>query len=333
MSVRRVVAAVGRALIGAGVVILLFAAHQLWGTNLREARAQDDLRAEFAATLAPPATTTTTTAPGAPPTTAPAVAPTTVPAPPATVPAVSSSAGPGEAVAIIRIPSIGVDKVVVQGVGVDELRKGPGRYPGTPLPGEPGNAAIAGHRTTYGAPFAELGELVPGDVIDVTTAAGEFRYEVTGSEIVTPDRVDVLDPTPDDQLTLTTCHPRFSAAKRLIVRSRLLGAPAPAPAPAPPPPAPSDAAGGQAPADEATPEVVAAAFTSTAGDRDALVPALALGALAAGVWAAARVADRWAARRGRGWTRLGAWVVAVPALAVVLFLAFEQVARLLPSSV
>ena len=84
------------------------------------------------------------------------------------------------------IPKIGVDKIVVEGVGRNDLRKGPGHYPDTPMPGQPGNAAIAGHRTTYGAPFNRIDELEPGDEILVTTLQGPFTYEVTGTEIVTP---------------------------------------------------------------------------------------------------------------------------------------------------
>ena len=86
--------------------------------------------------------------------------------------------------ATIRIPKIGVDKAVIQGVGVPDLKKGPGHYPSTPLPGQPGNAAIAGHRTTYGAPFYRLDELAPGDKILVATKQGHFEYKVESSKEV-----------------------------------------------------------------------------------------------------------------------------------------------------
>lgn len=121
----------------------------------------------------------------------------------------------------VRIPRIGVDKIVVEGVGTEDLKRGPGHYPGTPLPGQLGNAAIAGHRTTYGAPFGDLDELVEGDAIIVETLAGSFRYLVETSIVVSPDQTEVLDPTPTAHLTLTTCHPRFSARQRLVVRAAL----------------------------------------------------------------------------------------------------------------
>ena len=108
---------------------------------------------------------TTTTAPGS----------TTEPGRPAARPA------EGDAIAHLRIPAIGVDKIVVEGVQVADLKRGPGHYPDSPLPGQPGNAAIAGHRTTYGAPFNRLDELEQGDEILVTTVQGAFRYEVRAS--------------------------------------------------------------------------------------------------------------------------------------------------------
>lgn len=100
---------------------------------------------------------------------------------------------------------------MVEGVDQAHLRRGPGHYAGSPLPGQGGNMAIAGHRTTYGAPFYRLDELEPGDVIRITTRDGEFVYEVTDSEVVAPTRVDVLDDFGDDRLTLTACNPRYPA--------------------------------------------------------------------------------------------------------------------------
>ncbi len=142
----------------------------------------------------------------------------------------------GQALARITIPSIGVEEVVVAGVEVDDLRRGPGHYGSTPLPGQPGNAGIAGHRTTYGAPFGRIDELVPGDRIYTQTIQGTFIYEVTpppgvkmpagvGHQIVLPDEVWVLDDFGDNRLTLTSCHPRYSAARRIVVRAVLLGDP------------------------------------------------------------------------------------------------------------
>ena len=138
----------------------------------------------------------------------------------------------GEAVARIVIPAINMDEIVVEGTDVDALRKGPGHYSWTPMPGQPGNASIAGHRTTYGAPFANIGNLRPGDNITVQTAQGEFVYEVLAQDsptkgylIVSPDRVDLLRDKGNNLLTLTSCHPRFSNRQRIVVQAKLLGDP------------------------------------------------------------------------------------------------------------
>ncbi len=143
---------------------------------------------------------------------------TNVPPPP--------TAPEGEAVARIVIPRLDLDKTVVEGVTTSALKKGPGHYPGTPLPGQPGNAAIAGHRTTYGAPFGDLDKLEQNDLIYVTTVQGSFAYRVTDTLIVSPRDVWVLDPTDDNRLTLTTCHPKWTARQRMIVVAELVGEPA-----------------------------------------------------------------------------------------------------------
>ena len=116
-----------------------------------------------------------------------------------------------------RSPGSGVDEIVVAGVGVDDLKKGPGHYSQTPLPGEHGNAAIAGHRTTYGAPFLDIDNLKPGDEVVATTYAGRFVYKVTGTRRRAAVGVSVLDNTPDDRITLTSCDPKYSATNRIIV--------------------------------------------------------------------------------------------------------------------
>ena len=131
---------------------------------------------------------------------------------------------PGDAIARIEIPSIGVSEYVVEGTDTDDLRKGPGHYPDTPLPGGPGTAAIAGHRTTSGAPFSNLDELAPGDDVEVTLANGEqYVFVVTGSEVVTPSDYHVIsnsDPT-RATLTLVTCTPEWTSTHRLIVYADL----------------------------------------------------------------------------------------------------------------
>ena len=200
---RSVLSALGAILTGAGVLILLFVAYQLWGTGLYTGQQQNSLESQFKqkAKVTDSASSTTSTT----------VDPLSQPPPPPT----------GEAVANIRIPKIGLDKYVVQGVGLGDLRKGPGHYAETPMPGEQGNAAIAGHRTTYGAPFNRLDELTAGDEILVTTVKGTFTYKVASTKVVKPSQVEVLNPTPTPTLTLTTCNPKYSAKERLVVVSDL----------------------------------------------------------------------------------------------------------------
>lgn len=130
----------------------------------------------------------------------------------------------GDALTRIRIPAIDVDVVVVEGTTASALRAGAGHYPTTPLPCEAGNVSIAGHRTTYGKPFANVDRLKPGDEIILETPIGECSYKVAVDPwIVQPTDMTVVAPTPGSALTLTTCHPKGSAAKRLIVRAELQG--------------------------------------------------------------------------------------------------------------
>jgi sortase A len=357
MALWRVIGAVGRTLVTLGVLVLLFVAYQLWGTGVQAARAQADLRSEFLESLA----TTTTTAPAtttAPPATEaapePDPAPTTTAPPPPTTAAPAPVAAParpppGGAVALLRIPRIGVEQVVVEGVSVGQLKRGPGHYPGTPLPGEAGNSAVAGHRTTYGSPFYHLDRLRSGDEILVTTRAGEHRYVVSRTTVVRPDQVEVLDQTGDARLTLTTCHPRFSASQRLVVVARLVGeAPPPPPAEGPEPaegePQPVDEEPGTA-EEEAEPDreeappagteddpvvsgqvIGADAAAGLSGDPTARVPALLWGLAGALVWLAT-----WAA--GRRWRRWAAYLLAAPFLVVALVGFFEHLARLFPANI
>lgn len=133
-----------------------------------------------------------------------------------------------EPFARIRIPVIErlVDGwTVVEGVRRDDLRNGAGHMPWTPLPGQPGNAVISGHRTTYGAPFHELDILRAGDRIEVETALGTHVYEVRASFVVRPSDVWVTEPLEGAWLTLTTCNPRFSARERLVVQAELIAGP------------------------------------------------------------------------------------------------------------
>lgn len=129
----------------------------------------------------------------------------------------------GDALARLEIPSIGVDDIVVAGVTTSDLKKGPGHFPETPMPGQLGNSAIAGHRTTYGQPFYDVDKLEPGDDIILTTLDGQYVYTVTGQQIVSPSDYHVVTTTDPDtaSLTLTSCHPRWSASQRIVISSEL----------------------------------------------------------------------------------------------------------------
>jgi len=128
----------------------------------------------------------------------------------------------GQPLGRISARSIGVSAVVVAGTEASSLRLGPGHYPGTPLPGARGTVAIAGHRTTYGAPFRRLNKLGRGDRIELRMPYGRFVYSVERRRIVPPTATWVTRRVGYDQLVLSACHPLYSAAKRIVVFARLV---------------------------------------------------------------------------------------------------------------
>jgi sortase A len=128
----------------------------------------------------------------------------------------------GDAIGRIEIPAIGVKDYVVEGTDLDNLRKGPGHYPETPLPGDRGTVAIAGHRTTYGAPFRKIDKLRRGQEVAVDMPYGRYVYRVERTKIVEPTDLSVLDRVRYDRLVLSACHPLYSAAQRVVVFSRLV---------------------------------------------------------------------------------------------------------------
>jgi sortase A len=128
----------------------------------------------------------------------------------------------GQPLGRIRIPSIGVSSVVVAGTDTADLRLGPGHYPGTPLPGARGTVGVAGHRTTYGAPFRKLDKLGKGDRIEMRMPYGTFVYRVEQRRIVAPTAIWVTRRTSYDRLILSACHPLYSAAQRIVVFARLI---------------------------------------------------------------------------------------------------------------
>ena len=190
-----------------GAIMLLFVAWQLWGTAISQHQAQDQLKAAFDASLK-----------AHHPLKATASGPTLIPAS-----AKLPSPPDGSVLARLQIPAIGLDQYVVAGTSSAQLAQGPGHYDGTALPGQAGNVAIAGHRTTHGAPFNRLGQLASGDPIILTTLSGQhLAYVVSGApQAVSPNDVAVLNYFGDNRITLTTCTPEFSAAQRLIVVGEL----------------------------------------------------------------------------------------------------------------
>ena len=131
-------------------------------------------------------------------------------------------ANPGDPLGRIQIPKIGANFVIVQGTDAGDLREGPGHYVNTPLPGEPGTVAIAGHRTTFLAPFRDIDELKPSDPINVQMPYGDFTYSVQRTRIVDPTATWVMRKIGYDRLVLTACHPLYSAAQRIVVTARLV---------------------------------------------------------------------------------------------------------------
>lgn len=197
---RTVIRGMGELCITAGLILMLFVTYELWGTGRYTQGAQDRLGDEMLKNWRASQVTT-------------------------------EKVRLGKGLAMIRVPRFGKDYrfVVIEGVGRDDLRKGPGHYPGTALPGQVGNFVISGHRTTYSAPFNRLGELDRGDRILIDTRDRQFVYTVTDRRIVKPSATEVTASVPfhpkrrptERLITLTTCHPKYSAAERMIVFGEL----------------------------------------------------------------------------------------------------------------
>jgi sortase A len=127
----------------------------------------------------------------------------------------------GHAFGRIEIDRIGLSTVVIQGTDTSSLQRGPGHYPTTSLPGQPGTVAIAGHRTTYLAPFRHIDEIRDGDEIRLEMPYAAFTYTVERHEVVDPGDVGIIKPVGYPQLVLTACHPPYSAAHRYAVFGKL----------------------------------------------------------------------------------------------------------------
>jgi sortase A len=354
---RRLVRESGLALIVIGLIVLLFVGYQLLGTNLTEQHNQSKLRQAFERALtAPPTTgaipTPTTTAPSSKTSGGndnPIVGSTSAGSADAAIPT-------GTAVDHLTIPAIGVDKYVVQGTDEDDLSKGPGHYPQTVLPGQIGNAAIAGHRTTYGAPFFRLNNLKNGnDIYIVDTSGQRFTYQVTSIKVVSPSDVAVLNPTTTAQLTLTTCNPRFGSSSRLIVVAKMLtpkgagkSSTTTVPAtttttapgattvpgatttlPAATTTVPTTVAGGAVSSTTIPTNTALAAANLGQGNSSARGPAIAYGIAVILLW----ILTRLAIHHTRRWKRTLAYVVGIAICLIPLWFCFENVVRLLPPNI
>ncbi|WP_214415660.1 class E sortase [Sphaerisporangium fuscum] len=197
---RTLLRAGGELSVTAGLVTLLFCAYLLWGTSSYTEWSQQILKQELLEKSRP---------------------------------AKLGKIDLGDALALIRIPRLGrrYEYAILEGVTPDDLRKGPGHYPGTAMPGKVGNFVLSGHRTTYAAPFNRIGELRRGDDIIIDAPEARYTYRVSGKQVVYPTDVDVIAPVPGHpgthptraMITLTTCHPEYSARQRLIVYGVLKG--------------------------------------------------------------------------------------------------------------
>jgi sortase A len=204
-AVRTAMRGIGQTLITFGVVILLFCAYELWFTNLYTNREQRQLRHSLGDVLSdqPPPLGT-----------------------PEFPPLLN-----GHGIAVLRIPRLGQGylKVIVQGTSVADLKKGPGHWTNSVLPGQVGNFVVSGHRTTYGAPFNRLDEVKPGDAVVIETRTTWYVYRETSERKVSPNDIAVSYPVPDHLgqkptqrlLTFTTCNPKYSASQRLILFATL----------------------------------------------------------------------------------------------------------------
>lgn len=218
--------------------------------------------------------------------------------------AVGGAIPTGAPIAIVTARNIGLHEVVVQGSRSSQLRQGPGHVVGTPLPGQPGNAVVAGRRTMYGGPFGHLGSLQRGDRLKVTTGEGNSTYQVSSVQHLPVANGSFVQDHGDNRLTLFTSDSRWSANGRLVVTATLVGNPYP----------PTTLS-----------RTLDADGLGLTGERDAAPYMLVwLQLLALAALAAAYAASRWSASR--------TWLVFTPVLALTLWLFFESATRLLPAT-
>ena len=264
-----------RGLLLFAAVVAAFLIFGLWLSGLEHARSQVGLQRRFRAEIA------------------------SISAP------IDGTIAPGAPVADIRIPRIGVNEVVVEGARSSQLRAGPGHVVGTPLPGQPGNAVIAGRRYLYGGPFEHLGSLHAGDRIAVVTGQGTATYRVTGrAKKVGATHGSVFADHGDNRLTLITADPPLRGSRRLVVTAKLVERPYAA---------------------TNLSRTLDPEGLGLTGERGAIAIVLVWLELLAGL----ALLTVYATKR---WSRWAAWVVFVPGLALVVWLLFDNAVRLLPAT-
>lgn len=266
----------GRVLLLLAAILLLFVGFEVSVTSLAEQRAQAALLPELRAAIK-----------------------TTI------LDRETSAIAPGAAVALLEIPSIGLQQVVVEGTTPSDLKSGPGHLPGSSVPGEFGNAVILGRRTTYGSPFGSLASIRKGQTIKAVTGQGLFTYRVTSVRHVAPGQADPVMGTTDSRITLVTSDPAFLATGRLAVVAMLQGK--------------------QVAVPQRPPVPLAAGELGLSGD--------ALGLGLGIIWGELLLLSIWAVWRLRNrWPRGVVYLLGAPVVLTLLVLTFSSVDLLLPST-
>ena len=266
---------IGAVITGVGILLALFAAFLFLFTPVQASRAQHQLLAELKGS------------PGF------AVLTGHVPA-------------EGKAVAILQVPALHLDQIVVEGTSASDLSAGPGLMPGSALPGTPGNSVIAGRRYLYGSPFGSLGGLHQGDVIKVVSGYGSFTYEVERTYAVQPGEQDPVAPTGDNRLTLVTSNGSLAPTGRVVAVAKLAGQPVDV---------------------KASPLVLAPrSERALSGQPGALLPTILWAAALLGVIAVTvRLYRRW----NHTWPT---YLMTTPVLLAFAVLTFQNAAHLLPAT-
>ncbi|MGB3763864.1 MAG: class E sortase [Ornithinimicrobium sp.] len=221
---------IGAAFVAVGVALVAFGGYVFWGSNIAGDQAAAEILQRATEQLNDPAAAQSASAASVPPVASAARGQSVQPSHGQWAVDEESAYAHGDTVAVVSIPSIDVELPVLEGVEADILDQGVlGHYPGTTGPGSVGNFAVAGHRTTHGAPLYDLNKVAVGDSIIVQTPQGWDVFTMARQRIVDPDAVEVVAAVPDDArstptqrwMVLTSCHPKLSAAQRIVVYARL----------------------------------------------------------------------------------------------------------------